>query len=271
MVSATRTRDVRPRYGRRRRRGVRPGRLGRRGCRVTSDRFGSVFGPIGTGRSFEKIVASLRGAIVRGDLSPGERLPSEAELATQLEVSRPLLREALKALELSGYLQVRRGYGGGRFVATPAAEEFHTIQAAALSPLDVSPHHVRDVRVAIEPMAARRAAEAKDSTDLRQAWTDLAPADDPPARAVATIVQVHGALVEASGNPAFVAIFDGLRGSVAASLGTRVQNANWRETCKELLGGIVDRVENGDADGAETSTRTYLIEHEYGTDEKSQQ
>lgn len=238
---------------------------------MTSDRFGSLFEPMGTGRSFEKIVAGLRGAIVRGDLTPGERLPSEAELATQLEVSRPLLREALKALELSGYLEVRRGYGGGRFVAMPKAEEFHTIQAAALSPLDVSPHHVRDVRVAIEPMAARRAAQAKDTTDLRQAWAALATADDPPARAVATIVQVHGALVEASGNPAFVTIFDSLRSSVAVSLGTRVYDTAWLERCKELFGRIVDQVENGNADGAEASMRTYLIEHEYGTDEKGRQ
>lgn len=220
------------------------------------------FEPVGSGRSFERIVASLRGAIVRGDLPAGTRLPSEPELAGKLAVSRPLLREALKALELSGYLEVRRGYGGGRFVSAPEPEEFHTIKAAPLSTMDVAPGHVMDVRLAIEPLSARLAAEHKDVADLGRALRQLTLPVNRPARIVAAVVAFHAALVEASGNPVFVAVFDSLRGPIAVGLNPLVQNPSWRSACREELATVLELVEEGETDAAEEATRRYLREFE---------
>ncbi len=74
-------------------------------------------------RNFEIIVASIRREIYRGALVPGQKLPNEFELARQFNVGRSAVREALKVLELSGLLVVRRGYNGGTFVAPPDFEE----------------------------------------------------------------------------------------------------------------------------------------------------
>ncbi|TCK26255.1 FadR/GntR family transcriptional regulator [Pseudonocardia endophytica] len=229
---------------------------------MTTDEFGYTFESIGVGRGFEKIVSTLRGAIVRGDLPTGYRLPSEPELATQLGVSRPMLREALKALEVSGYLEVRRGYGGGRFVAAPEAEEFVSIKAAPLSTLDVEPRHVMDVRLAIEPMAARLAAAAHDSMDLGRALRKLGTAGTRPARVVDALVQYHLALVESSENPVFVAVYDSLRGPIAMSLGQRVGDPAWCAASRERLTHLMRLVDDGEVGAAERAVRRYLLEYQ---------
>jgi len=63
----------------------------------------------------EQIVGQLVGLVKSGDLKPGDRLPAERTLARDLGVGRPTLREALKALELLGILDIR--HGGGVFVS----------------------------------------------------------------------------------------------------------------------------------------------------------
>jgi DNA-binding FadR family transcriptional regulator len=63
----------------------------------------------------EQIVHQLTALVKRGDLQPGDRLPAERTLAEQLGVGRPTLREALRALQLLGILDIR--HGGGVFVA----------------------------------------------------------------------------------------------------------------------------------------------------------
>lgn len=62
----------------------------------------------------DAIVSQIEQLILEGVLKPGERLPPERELAQQLNVSRPSLREAITALKSRGLLQSRRG--GGNFV-----------------------------------------------------------------------------------------------------------------------------------------------------------
>lgn len=235
---------------------------------MTAENPAVLFQPIGTGRGFDKIVASLRGLIVRGDLAAGQRLPSEPDLASQLGVSRPMLREALKALEVSGYLEVRRGYGGGRFVSAPEPEEFHAITSAPLSTMDVEPQHVMDVRLAVEPMAARLAARGRDSVDLGRALRKLGLAGTRPARAVDALVQFRLALVEASCNPVFVAMYESLRGPIALSLGEKVRDPAWLEASKERLTHLMRLIDDGEIDAAERAARRYLVEYE---DDRQQQ
>lgn len=71
-----------------------------------------------TTRLFENVSASIRSDIRNGKLRPGDKLPSERELAETLGVGRPAVREALRSLEEAGILQFRRGITGGAFVGT---------------------------------------------------------------------------------------------------------------------------------------------------------
>ena len=81
--------------------------------------------PIRSTRTFESAIEHIVEGIEQNRLSRGARLPSELELARQLTISRPTLRQALRILERAGVLTTRRGSGGGIFLA------------ADLIPLDV--------------------------------------------------------------------------------------------------------------------------------------
>lgn len=67
-------------------------------------------------RISENIVQQVRQAILKGDLKPGDRLPPEKELAEHFGVSKASLREAFRALEALGLLEVRQGVSGGAFI-----------------------------------------------------------------------------------------------------------------------------------------------------------
>ncbi|HET6411223.1 MAG TPA: FadR/GntR family transcriptional regulator [Anaeromyxobacter sp.] len=72
---------------------------------------------VDTDRLYRKIARQLSDLIAAGEFTPGQRLPAERELAGQLGVSRPSVREALIALEIAGKVEVR--VGSGVFVAQP--------------------------------------------------------------------------------------------------------------------------------------------------------
>src|SRR6476620_5824812 len=72
---------------------------------------GPMFRPVGKPRVAEEIVSQLRGLILRGEYAVGDKLPPERKLAEQLGVNRASLREAIKALELTGLVRTRQGDG----------------------------------------------------------------------------------------------------------------------------------------------------------------
>jgi DNA-binding FadR family transcriptional regulator len=76
----------------------------------------TVLRPVRAGNAFEETVERLLQAIKLGVVGPGDKLPPERELAVRLGISRVTLREAIRALQDAGYLDVRRGRYGGAFV-----------------------------------------------------------------------------------------------------------------------------------------------------------
>jgi GntR family transcriptional regulator, L-lactate dehydrogenase operon regulator len=77
----------------------------------------ALFRPVRTRNAFEETVERLLQAIRLGVAAPGEKLPSERDLAARLGVSRVTLREAIRAIADAGYVESRRGRYGGTFVA----------------------------------------------------------------------------------------------------------------------------------------------------------
>lgn len=78
--------------------------------------------PVHVPKAAELVAEALRGRILRRELLPGDRLPSESLLMAQYGVSRPTLREALRLLEAQQLLVVRRGSGGGGVIRVPGRE-----------------------------------------------------------------------------------------------------------------------------------------------------
>lgn len=78
----------------------------------------SSFEPVVTSRAFEQVSVQIRNLLASGELKPGDKLPPERELAAMLNVSRSVLREALRTLEIAGLLELRKGGSGGAFVVS---------------------------------------------------------------------------------------------------------------------------------------------------------
>jgi len=86
-------------------------------------------------RLYRQIADQIRALIENGEAAPGARLPAERDLARQLGVSRPSLREALIALEVEGLLDVR--VGSGIYVTEPGSRARGAVLADASGPFEV--------------------------------------------------------------------------------------------------------------------------------------
>lgn len=219
------------------------------------------FQPLPSGRNFELVIKELRTAVARGRLQPGQKLPAEPELAGQFGVSRSALREALKVMELSGDLEVRRGYGGGTFIAHPRAEEFPVVAAPMPLPTTLAAHQLMEVRLAIEPFAARLATQAdlQAVLGLHEAIRRMRTFDDRPARVLAAAFEFHIAVAQAAGNPVFVAVLLALQPRMYQAMNRLVQDSTWRERCRADHERIAKEIEAGDPLRAERAMRRHLL------------
>lgn len=102
------------------------------------------------------VAAQLEAEVLGGGLEAGTKLPSERDLAQRLGVSRPLIREALRSLVERGLVEVSPGRGA--FVRAASTTEAARPLGSHYRRQHVTPHHLIEVRMIIEPAAARLAA-----------------------------------------------------------------------------------------------------------------
>lgn len=110
-------------------------------------------------RLYVQIARQLLDLIHLGDIAPGQRLPSERDLATQFNVSRPTIREAMIALEVSNIVEVRSGSG---VYVLPKGSETELKVIADLP----GPYEILEARALIEGEAAALAAERMSNEQL---------------------------------------------------------------------------------------------------------
>lgn len=107
----------------------------------------------------------LRRTIRRGELSPGDRLPPERELAVTLGVGRASIREAIRVLSDEGYLAVRRGAQGGAFVTN--LEVPYRVWLERLRNRAGELDAILDLRIAVEGHSAYLAASRRSKSELK--------------------------------------------------------------------------------------------------------
>lgn len=123
--------------------------------------MGAIFSRIEHSRTADEVVGQFEGFILEGVLSAGDRLPAERELARQLDVSRPILRDALKRLEARGLIVTRHGGGThvadvtGQIFARPVFDLIAANRKAATDYLE----YRREIEGVACEYAARRATE----------------------------------------------------------------------------------------------------------------
>src|SRR4051812_37590145 len=111
-----------------------------------SDASAPTFAPVRRVRSFDDVVTQVRDAILSGEVTAGERLPSERELTEQFGVSRNTVREALRALEAVGLVEIRLGSRGGAVARQPDAATVGTALSTLLLFQQASVHELQEFR-----------------------------------------------------------------------------------------------------------------------------
>ncbi len=117
-------------------------------------------------RISQNIVEQIRETIISGRLKPGDRLPSEKDLSVEFGVSKASLREALRALEALGMLEVKQGMGGGAFVTEVDLETARNNMFNYIFFQNPSIGEFTQLRAFIEPPVAEIAALKWTPADL---------------------------------------------------------------------------------------------------------
>jgi GntR family transcriptional regulator, transcriptional repressor for pyruvate dehydrogenase complex len=169
----------------------------------------TVFTPVQTRRTFEEAADQIAEKVRTGELRAGDRLPGERALALQMQISRPTLREAVKVLVDAGVLEVRRGPGGGMYVATDVVPTELVRHSASLRLAEIAA--VLEARRMLEPQVAQLAAERATEADFEAMERSIEAMRRLVAggwhqrhedRFLQLDVQFHLALARAAGNPA---------------------------------------------------------------------
>jgi GntR family transcriptional repressor for pyruvate dehydrogenase complex len=122
-----------------------------------------IFQSISQNRTADAVTAQIEDLILDGVLRPGDRLPAERDLARALDVSRPILREALDGLEARGLIASR--HGGGTYVADVIGEVFRQPVVDLIRAHPKAQADYLEFRRELDALAAGFAAERATETD----------------------------------------------------------------------------------------------------------
>jgi GntR family transcriptional regulator, transcriptional repressor for pyruvate dehydrogenase complex len=125
-----------------------------------------TFRPIHTRRAFEEICERIREQLALGVLKPGDKLPPERDLAQQLGVSRNVLREALRSLEMAGILRLRKGVKGGAFIREGDTGRMNEVMRDMLSLGTISVRELSEARINVIDLVVRLACVAARQRDF---------------------------------------------------------------------------------------------------------
>lgn len=119
-------------------------------------------------KAYEEIADQIRKKIFSGSLKLGQRLQTERDLAKQFGISRVVVREAVRTLELSGFVTVRKGARGGIFVAQDYERPIEEMITNLMDGGEVSLKDLFEVRAIIEAHAAARAAKVGTEEEIEK-------------------------------------------------------------------------------------------------------
>jgi DNA-binding FadR family transcriptional regulator len=214
----------------------------------------------------ELVANDLRRKIIRGQLPPGDTLPSEPSLLAVYHVSRPTLREALRLLESEGLISVKRGAQGAR-VHLPDIGVAARHAALQLQLQDTTMEDLFEARRVLEPGAvrtlARRSSRREVVKRLRE-QQEIEPTllDQPDAFASAA-TRFHELLVELAGNKTLTLFNRMLREIVDRHHHDTFARASglereYTEEAAEHHRHVIDLIEAGEADEAEEFWRIHI-------------
>ncbi len=209
-------------------------------------------------RLYRQIADQLRASIGRGEYVPGARLPAERDLARQLDVSRPSVREALIALEVEGWVEVRTG--SGVYVLDRTQRAASPVEVTEWGPLEL----IRARRVVEGETAALAAVHRKHKhvDAMTRAIVSMREMADRNAMPLEGDRAFHVAVVDACGNTVLAetvqTYWDSRRGPLFTRLGGYFETVpSWRAAIAEHE-AVRDAIASRDAAAARAAMHEHM-------------
>lgn len=218
-----------------------------------------AFTRIQPARASTSVITQIRAAIMSGRFRTGDRLPTEREMARQFGVSRVTVRDALRALETAGLIEIRVGGQGGPYVSEPdpalLAENLRThlhLQGTTFAEL-------AEARLALETTAVRLAAERATAEDLAEM---VAAVGEPgPDRTATRSVDFHTALVRSAHNSALLTMFLATQSLLAEAFDTlHASQPDMADVARRVHTELYETIARHDAETAVRLMRDHLYD-----------
>lgn len=208
---------------------------------------------------------TIRRKILDGTLAPGTLLPPELDLADQLGVTRPTVREAMRSLESAGLIE--RGARRRMAVTAPAKNIVITAMHEAIVLHGISYRELWEVQTAVEPLAARLAAANITDDLVERLRANLERTsdclDDPIALATADI-EFHDLVAEAAQNHALLLAREPLGALLFPAYGAVIQRIGPGRRLFEAHRRIFHAIQAGDADTAQDWMAKHFVDFKRG-------
>jgi DNA-binding FadR family transcriptional regulator len=228
------------------------------------------FSPEPVRRPREQVEKQLRDAIMSSTFKRGERLPSEADLSREFQVSRSTVREALRVLASEGLISKVPGAGGGSFVQKVDHESLTSLISGSLETIlkfgSLTMDEINDVRRMLEVPAARLAAENRTEDQVaefnrlidRQNEMMSQPSRDSRDPELFELGQaIYTLVAEASGNRLLASFVSAMSG-VTIPVYMRDLSPEDAAAARDLTGVLVDAIVRGDGDKAAAAMSSQL-------------
>lgn len=159
-----------------------------------------MFKAIKSTKVFDQVIIQIKEQIRKGDLKCGDKLPSEREMCEQLKVSRPSIREALRALEMLGIIEARQG--GGNYIKEQFKDSFFEPLSLTFLLHGSKIEEVIKFRQMMEPQTAGEAALRRSNEQLEEMFGLLNKLENTENLDDSAFLdkQLHYKIIEASGN-----------------------------------------------------------------------
>jgi GntR family transcriptional repressor for pyruvate dehydrogenase complex len=219
----------------------------------------STYDPIRKSGVAEEISARLLTMIREKQLHPGEKLPSERELAAMLQVSRPSLREALRALAIMNIIEIRQGDGTYVTSLEPDLLVEHLDFVVSLD--DATILQLFEARKIVEVGAASLAAKNISKEQIKALEDCLAKSIESihdPQEFLAIDLELHERILEAANNPFIKRFLASLSRIGSASRSRTVDIPGIREITARDHGVIVSAIKAHDEDAAADAMLAHL-------------
>jgi DNA-binding FadR family transcriptional regulator len=180
-----------------------------------------VFTPIKNRRTFEQVSNKIKKLIFDGVFQPGDKLPSEIELAHQFQVGRQSVREALRILELSGFIAIQKGGGGGAVIKDTIANTISGLFLDAFQLEKISLEELTINRIEFEKIVLKYAIQNAEPADIERLQRNIDQSQT-KLKANAVIIdeniQFHRLLARASKNYLLIIVVEAITAAVRRSL-----------------------------------------------------